>query len=75
MLLHELVCVLQGPLKKFADPNYGDRFDPSQRQMEKLQARSLTSENLVEIIQVMVRQCYGMRRLNVKPTAWQGTSL
>lgn len=30
MLLHELVCVLQGLLKKFADPNYGDRFGPSQ---------------------------------------------
>lgn len=23
----------------------------------------------------MARQCYGMRRLNVKPIAWQGTSL
>ncbi len=29
--LHDLVCVLQGLLKKFADPNYGDRFGPSRQ--------------------------------------------
>ena len=40
------------------------------RKAEKL---NFTLENFVG--QVMARQCYGMRRLNVMPIAWQGARL